>query len=507
MPHRLAQPSRRDLLAAGLAAALLPHAALAEAPETARPPRRRPGPAAAPAPAAPTAEAGLDPRLSGEAGFALADLATGTILAAAEPDRGFVPASVAKVPTALYALDRLGEGHRFATRLLATGPIRGGTLAGDLVLQGGGDPELDTDGLLLLLRRATEAGLARVTGRFLVDGGALPHVPAIDPTQPVQVAYNPSVAGLNLNFNRVYLEWKGAAGKREIVLEARALHASPRVSRIRIAAAARATPVFTWEARGGDELWTVSEPALGREGGRWLPVRDPIAYAGDVFRALAAAAGVTLPVPEPGRAAPGATELARHLGAPLPEVLRSMLKHSTNLTAEAVGLAASAAAGMPPGADLALSGAAMTDWMRGFAGIAGPMRFANHSGLSAETEITPRQMVTLLAAAERNAPGRLRALMKPVAVEAAKGERPFAGAVDAAAKTGTLNFVRSLSGYLTGPNGRPLAFAIFAGDLAARSRDLQVDDERPEGSRAWLGRARAQERRLLADWARRFGAA
>ncbi len=86
------------------------------------------------------------------------------------------PASTAKAMTALYALDGLGGGHRFATRVLATGPVEDGRLEGDLVLAGGGDPVLDTDGLALWWPSLPVRGCARWAGGSLVWPGALPRI-------------------------------------------------------------------------------------------------------------------------------------------------------------------------------------------------------------------------------------------------------------------------------------------------------------------------------------------
>ena len=60
--------------------------------------------------------------------------------------------------TTLYAMERLGPAFRFATRLIATGPIEGGTVRGDLVLTGSGDPTLQTDGLAQMAARPAGAG-------------------------------------------------------------------------------------------------------------------------------------------------------------------------------------------------------------------------------------------------------------------------------------------------------------------------------------------------------------
>jgi len=70
--------------------------------------------------------------LAAVSGFAVADLdAGGRLLEGHAPEVGRPPASVLKTLTTLYALEALGAGYRFHTRLLATGPVAGGTLAGE----------------------------------------------------------------------------------------------------------------------------------------------------------------------------------------------------------------------------------------------------------------------------------------------------------------------------------------------------------------------------------------
>ncbi|MGC9420817.1 MAG: D-alanyl-D-alanine carboxypeptidase, partial [Rhodovulum sp.] len=100
--------------------------------------------------------------LGGKLAFAVADASTGEVLEVMNPVLGLPPASVAKSVTALYALDTLGADHRFATRVLATGPVTDGRLEGDLVLAGSGDPTLDTDMLGDLAARLHAAGLREV---------------------------------------------------------------------------------------------------------------------------------------------------------------------------------------------------------------------------------------------------------------------------------------------------------------------------------------------------------
>ncbi len=237
-------------------------------------------------------------------------------------------------------------------------------------------------------------GVTGVSGRFLLHDAALPALPLIDPGQPDYVGYNPAISGLNLNFNRVHFEWRRGAQGWDVAMDARSERVVPPVRMARMKVVSRETPLFTFAEAGGVDSWTVASGALGKGGSRWLPVRQPGLYTGDVFRTLARAQGIVLPEPEVVALLPGGTALVEASSEPLPEVLRDMLKFSTNLTAEVVGLTASGGGVQT----LAASGARMSDWARGRFGRAG--RFVDHSGLGSESHVAPADMVAALAAAQ-----------------------------------------------------------------------------------------------------------
>ncbi len=113
-------------------------------------------------------------KLGGEVGFVVVDPRAGKVLEAYGETVPMAPASTAKTITSLYALETLGPDFRFPTRLIATGPISGGQLRGDLILAGGGDPTLSTDDLAAMAARLAALGVRSVTGRYLLWGGALP---------------------------------------------------------------------------------------------------------------------------------------------------------------------------------------------------------------------------------------------------------------------------------------------------------------------------------------------
>lgn len=470
-------------LAAGVAAPVL-----AEAPAGSLRPRPRPESLGRPPSGADlVARTGLP----GTVSFAVADVRSGEMLEVLRPLLRQPPASTAKTMTTLYALDRLGADHRFATRIVATGPLKNGRVEGDLVLVGGGDPTLDTDGLGTLAASLKAAGVREVAGHFAVWPGALPQIEEIDPEQPPHVAYNPAVGGLNLNYNRVFFEWVRGAKGYEVKMDARTGSFSPSVATARMQVVDRSMPVYTYQRGDGVDEWTVARGALGKGGGRWLPVRRPDLYAAEVFQTLARSNGIVLGPAEILDAAPSGTELARHESATLDAILTDMLRYSTNLTAEVVGLSASAEDDLPP-VTLVESAGRMDAWLGGELG-ARPPGLIDHSGLSGLSRISAADMTNAMVRIGSAAP--LAALLKPFPVNNAPVP------LSVSAKTGTLNFVSALTGYLTTANGRELAFTILTSDLERRATLSEAERERPPGGQAWLGRSRELQRRLLVNWA------
>lgn len=496
--------SRRVFLSGLAAGVALP--AQARAPEVSLRPTPRPATraAAASAPVAADVEALVArARLGGQVSFVVADARSGEVLEARAPELAQPPASVIKAVTALYGLEVLGADHRFSTRLVATAPPGAdGWIAGDLVLVGGGDPTLDTDGLGDMVAELAALGLRGVRGRFRVYSGYLPEVPMIDPEQPEYAGYNPSVGGMNLNYNRVLFEWRREGAGYVVAMEARGQRFSPSVEMAVMQLSDRGAPVYTYSDRDGRDNWSVARGALGNGGSRWLPVRQPALYAGEVFRSLAGLRGIRLPAPEVQRrgGVEGHVLLAR-TSPPLPDILRAMLRFSTNLTAEVVGMtAASAGEGAPR--DLAASARQMRDWARQRLGVQGA-HFVDHSGLGVGARISAAELAQVFLRAGPDGP--LRGLLRDHPMRDGRGNEMPGHPVRVAAKTGTLFFASSLGGYITAPDGREMVFAILSADLDRRARIAQADRDRPPGAREWTGRARTLQQQLIDRWATVYG--
>jgi D-alanyl-D-alanine carboxypeptidase/D-alanyl-D-alanine-endopeptidase (penicillin-binding protein 4) len=313
--------------------------------------------------------------------------------------------------------------------------------------------------------------------------------------QPEHVGYNAAISGLNLNFNRAYFEWKKSGGDWTCTVDARGDRFVPVVEMVEVSVAKRDAPLFTYKA-GKVEKWTVASSALGKDGSRWLPVRDPGAYVAEVFRTLARAQGIKLDKADRADALPQGTELGRVESEALPDLLQDMLKFSTNLTAECVGLASSGQAG------LKASAKAMSDWVRQVFGVAFDMH--DHSGLGGTSRVTAAGMARMLVQAEREKRG-LKPILKEVGMKDDKGNVIEGSKVKVVAKSGTLNFVSALAGHIVPPGGRELVFAIFTGDPARRDAVPVALREEPEGGHAWTKRSRRLQGQLISRWAGAYG--
>ncbi len=439
--------------------------------------------------------------LPGRVGCAVADAATGEMLEVFNALYPLPPASVAKAVTTAYGLDRLGPGYRFRTTLVTDGTVTDGRLDGDLWLVGGGNPVLDTDALHEMVRALVESGIREISGDFRIATDALPAIDQIDPAQLPHVGYNPSVSALNLNFNRVFFEWERAGEDYTVRMDARSDNHSPMVTVSRMTIEPRDYPVYTFDRTEDRDEWTVARSALGNGGGRWLPVRRPPAYLAEVFQMLAEGQGIALGQPVFSESAPpGSRVLVEHTSPPLEDILRGMMRWSTNLTAEVVGLTATQAGGVRP-TTLGESGNEMALWMRDRLG-ARQARFVDHSGLGVSSRLRPNDMTRALVASGPN--GMLRGLMREIPVLDDAGNRIPDNPLELVAKTGTLNFVSTLAGYVQIPSGRTLAFSIFCADLDRRDRLTRDQMERPPGGRTYNRRAKRLQQQLVRRWGSMF---
>ena len=117
------------------------------------------------------------------------------------------PASVMKLVTTYAALDQLGSAYTWSTPVYVDGPVRAGSLKGNVYLRGQGDPTLVMERLWLLMRRLQGQGIHVIVGDIVLDRSAFDlvgHDPAQFDGEPLR-PYNAAPDALLLNFKSVVM--------------------------------------------------------------------------------------------------------------------------------------------------------------------------------------------------------------------------------------------------------------------------------------------------------------
>ena len=365
------------------------------------------------------------------------DAVTGEVLFDRSGDTVGVPASNMKVLTAAAALRTLGPEHRFSTRAVA------GAAPGSVVLRGGGDVLLGAGESVpgAVLGRAGLASLAQSTVRALQDDGvSVPLTVLLDDSLFTGPALNPAWSPEDV-----------AAGEVAPLFPL-ALNS------------ARFDPAKTTGPRPQDAAMSAAEAVSAQ------------------LAAAAAAAGLTV---APGVArVPAGTEsdgardsgggakvLAEVQSATVGEQVDLLLRTSDNYLTEAIGRMAALAAGKPGSNEGAV--AAVLQQLEELEIPAGTLRAADVSGLALANQVSARQLSEVVRAITSGADTRLRAGLAgfPVAgLTGTLGDRYMdaataRGAGLVRAKTGTLNTVIALSGYVVDADGRLLVFSFIGNGL------------------------------------------
>jgi serine-type D-Ala-D-Ala carboxypeptidase/endopeptidase (penicillin-binding protein 4) len=434
--------------------------------------------------------------------FAVRDLSSGQDLAALEPDRGMTLASNAKLLTSVAALLGLGGGFRWRTAVFGARPDEQGTVEGDLYLRGRGDPTLSAEALDQLAADVAALGVRAVEGRLVVDTSYFDDAvepPHFDEQPKERAAFRAPVASLGVNRSAIEVRvTQEPGGGARVTLDPPSDYVKLAKSEVTSIDRGRTRMRVEQRSKGGVlELDVLGQLRAGE--GAWglrRRVDDPARHAAEVFRRALADHGVTFRSRSLGSGTVPLTMklLAHHDSATLADVLRLVNKHSDNYVAESVLKTLGAETkGAPGPATWADGVAAMQAQLARIGLAAGSYRSGNGSGLFGSSEVSAKQLLVLLAAAHRDyriGPD----LVASLPVGGLDGtlarrwvDRPAMGRVRA--KTGTLEKVSTLAGYVGVDGGHLLAFAILANDIPAAQRPAvrAMADEMVEALAAYLG--------------------
>jgi D-alanyl-D-alanine carboxypeptidase/D-alanyl-D-alanine-endopeptidase (penicillin-binding protein 4) len=440
-------------------------------------------------------------------GIKIVSLSSGKTLFESHPDRLMSPASNSKLYTGALGLMRLGGDYRLATPVYAAGTIsRSGTLWGNLVIVGGGDPSWNErrlgsnfwtafDPFVTVL---TNAGVRRISGDIVADATFFRGPPTgsgwmIDDLKSGDVGML-SALTLDDNVAQVRVE-PGAVGapcKLTFLQPGTGLILSN--GTVTVAANAPAHVDF-FNPPGASAVLILGQLPAGSPGetidlfvprpADWFAAALKIVLNQHGIKIFGHPRGVMWPESGSGIAATNAIKLGTILSPPLRDVIRGFMKPSQNLEADTL-LAdvgeLTRGTNVPPWRGSEDAGlAALQQFLDDVGVTPGDVRFDEGSGLSRNNLTTANATVALLQYMEQSPEAQDFLDALPVGGVDGTLRRRFhntAAAGNVAAKTGTLRWAHALSGYITTAAGERLAFSIMLNRFAAapgRSGHDEID--------------------------------
>lgn len=418
----------------------------------------------------------------------------GRTLFSLNADSVLMPASNMKIVTAALGMTRLGPDYRFRTSLATRGAVQRGKLKGDLILKGFGDPTLTTKTLQEFVQAVRDSGIRAINGSLLVDDSFFPgdRIGAGWSWDYLQDYYAMQVSALSLNENTVTLTVRpgGSAGQPALLWCTPATHYLELVNEtVTGAVGTEETIRFSREPGANRIVVRGSIPADAKSpAAESLTVEDPALYCGTVLAQLLAEAGIPVSGGVHRIALPDSevTILRQRQSAPLSEILPLFLKPSDNHIGEQIMrtvLAEDRARPRKEGeAPVATdSEAAAGALLQEIGGDPGSVRAADGSGLSRLNLVSPAALVQILRYVRRQPFAECYYQALPIAgVDGtlAHRMRGTRAAGNVHAKTGTINSVSCLSGYVTTAGGEPLFFSIMMNNFRGSASAARAAQDR-----------------------------
>jgi serine-type D-Ala-D-Ala carboxypeptidase/endopeptidase (penicillin-binding protein 4) len=428
---------------------------------------------------------------------------------------GMNPASVMKLVTTFAGLELLGPGYTWKTELYVNGILNGDTLQGDLIIKGYGDPKLNLENFWLLTRRLRQTGLRDISGDLVLDNSHF-ELPNVDPAafdgKPHR-SYNVLPEALLVNYRTLALRLIPQPASKTIRVVADPLLGSLDLKNNLTLVGG---PCNEWRDALNTDIRTAANGNVRGmvslngsytsdcgEKTLYLSVHDSADYIHSLFKQLWEEQGGTFRgsvraglVPE------GIMPLETHQSPPLADIVRDINKFSNNTAARqlylALGLTNSPTGTGAPGIDTSATGTlaargemdnmaatavnvtvkdpdkaratleksalAMQRWLASRRFSFPELVIENGSGLSRAERISAGHLGALLLSAFRSPvmPEFISSL--PIAaVDGTMKKRlnGSAAAGQAHIKTGLLEGVRTMAGYVLDKEGRRVVVVFF----------------------------------------------
>ena len=384
------------------------------------------------------------------------------------------PASTMKLVTTLVALDVLGASFRWKTDVYAIGDVTDGRLEGDLLIKGHGDPYLVTERVWQMLRSVNQAGIREISGDLLLDDSyfdVTPQNPAAFDRQPLR-AYNVSPNALLMNFKvvRYWFEPDLAANTVRVMLDPKLenLHVENRLSLSNSSCRGYQRGISITPNESNDTMILDGRfPIRCRRYAMDRTVLNHHAFAYGLVSSLWKESGGVLEGSWRNEAAPEDEDPFLSFDSlSLTELIARVNKHSNNVMARQLLYTLSAEVQGAPGTEQG-GRDVITDWLAEKAPDVDSLHLDNGAGLSREARINARDFASILLYAWQQPympefsssmalSGHDGTLRKRFDDNALTGQAHL--------KTGSMDHVSAIAGYMQSRSGRRFAVVVLHND-------------------------------------------
>lgn len=441
----------------------------------------------------------------GSVGLKVMSLDTGEVVYERDAEKYFMPASNMKSFTIAAALDNLGPDHRFVTTVFATSqPGKDGVLKGDLIIFGRGDPSFswrfnDGDWYAAIDRFADEiiaAGISKIEGNIVGDDSYYNTEPLPEGWEwdDLQWYYGAEVSALSVNDNVATLKvTPGPEGS------APAVEFMPASSQFKVINTARTVKAgekktFRIKKRLGDNTYEIMGAIPAGDAGfsGSISFSDPAAVFADLLKERLELKGVAVSGKATGvgrderdgaaLSSEGLVALVNHQSPPLAIIAENTMKPSQNLYTELILRSLGEIKGDPTSNRSSEDkGKALVSDLLKRAGV-DPESVVQYdgSGLSRHNLITPNASMMLykyMDSAKYSAFWKNALTIAGVDGTLRRRFLNTSASANVRGKTGTIDQVSALSGYVTSKAGERFVFSVLTNGIPNASLRVSTIDE------------------------------
>ena len=415
-------------------------------------------------------------RNNGKLGVVVKSLTSGETIFEHNAQSLFIPASNEKIITSVAALSLLKRDYRFKTEFYSGGGVSKGVLHGGLYVKGYGDPTLGEPHLGFIVYQLKKRGIAEIRDGITVDDSYFSRIRrAVGWKQEwTDDFYSPPISALSFNYNTIEVKVSSSGSGQKPSVTIRPEGSNLTIVNNAVTSSKRGILTTTWS---NDQTIVV--------GGRIrpkatvilkIPVQNPTLLTGNILKNALEEAGIKVTGPViAGEVPRWATLFYTHYSDPLSSIITEYLKNSVNIIGENLIKTLGAEFKSIPGS-WENGSLVVSEFLNGI-GIKDGFRVVDGSGLSLLNRVSPRTLTDVLSYAYTNrviASDFIDSL--PIAgVDGTLKKRFKQSDVQGRvmAKTGYLNNVRALSGYVFTKQGDVLVFSILDNGLGWKTKEFQ----------------------------------